>query len=230
MKKLSLSRLAQAVASRRKALKLTQIQVSRATGINRALISRIESREYTPSVDQLLVLSDVLGFDVADVWQVPETERSAVDRSYRIAVAGMGYVGLSLAVLLSQHNEVTAVDIVPEKVEKLNGYVSPIQDEYIERFLAEARAGQRKLQLRATTDGGAAYRDADLILVLDEGRLVGLGDHETLLRENDAYREIYNTQFPDDEKGGAKRGKNDFRCSISDSRGSLSCFCCSARI
>ena len=60
-----------------------------------------------------------------------------------IAVAGTGYVGLSLAVLLSQHNKVTAVDIVPEKVEKLNNYISPIQDEFIEKYLAEAKAGTR---------------------------------------------------------------------------------------
>lgn len=83
----------------------------------------------------------------------------------RIAVAGTGYVGLSLAVLLSQNNEVTAVDIVPEKVEKLNNWVSPIQDEYIEKFLAEAKSGERKLNLRATTDGEAAYADADFVII-----------------------------------------------------------------
>ena len=63
----------------------------------------------------------------------------------KIAVAGTGYVGLSLAVLLSQHNEVHALDIVPEKVEKINNYASPIQDDEIERFLAEAKAGEREL-------------------------------------------------------------------------------------
>ena len=70
----------------------------------------------------------------------------------KIAVAGTGYVGLSLAVLLAQHNEVKAVDIIPEKVEKLNNYISPIQDDYIEKYLAEAKAGERKLNLTATTD------------------------------------------------------------------------------
>ena len=69
-----------------------------------------------------------------------------------IAVAGTGYVGLSLAVLLAQHNKVTAVDIIPEKVEKLNNYISPIQDEYIEKYLADAKAGARTLDLTATTD------------------------------------------------------------------------------
>ena len=81
----------------------------------------------------------------------------------KIAVAGTGYVGLSLAVLLSQHNEVTAVDIVEEKVEKLNNWVSPIQDDYIEKFLAEHE--ERKLNLRATTDGAAAYADADFVII-----------------------------------------------------------------
>ena len=81
----------------------------------------------------------------------------------KIAVAGTGYVGLSLAVLLSQHNEVTAVDIVPEKVEKLNNWKSPIQDDYIEKFLDEHE--ERGLQLRATTDGAAAYSDADFVII-----------------------------------------------------------------
>ena len=65
----------------------------------------------------------------------------------KIAVAGTGYVGLSLAVLLSQHNDVVAVDIVPEKVEKINRWESPIQDDYIEKYLSEAKAGERKLSL-----------------------------------------------------------------------------------
>ena len=82
-----------------------------------------------------------------------------------IAVAGTGYVGLSLAVLLSQHNHVTAVDIIPEKVEKLNNFISPIQDEYIEKFLAEAKIGTRKLDLTATTDGEAAYKEADFVVI-----------------------------------------------------------------
>ena len=81
----------------------------------------------------------------------------------KIAVAGTGYVGLSLAVLLSQHNEVTAVDILPEKVEKINRWVSPIQDDYIERFLAEHE--ERGLKLTATTDGATAYRDADYVII-----------------------------------------------------------------
>ena len=81
----------------------------------------------------------------------------------KIAVAGTGYVGLSLAVLLSQHHAVTAVDIVPEKVEMLNNWVSPIQDDYIEQYLEEHEA--RNLQLVTTTDGASAYRDADFVIV-----------------------------------------------------------------
>lgn len=81
----------------------------------------------------------------------------------KIAVAGTGYVGLSLAVLLSQHNEVTAVDIVPEKVEMLKSWKSPIQDEYIEKFLAEHE--ERNLHLTATTDAAAAYASADFVVI-----------------------------------------------------------------
>ena len=78
----------------------------------------------------------------------------------KIAVAGTGYVGLSMATLLSQHHEVTAVDVIPEKVEKINNRISPIQDEYIEKFFAE-----KKLNLKATLDGAAAYKDADFIII-----------------------------------------------------------------
>ena len=83
----------------------------------------------------------------------------------KIAVAGTGYVGLSLAVLLSQHNEVHALDIVPEKVKKINNYVSPIQDDEIERFLAEAKAGERELDLHATVDVAEAYTGADYAVI-----------------------------------------------------------------
>jgi UDPglucose 6-dehydrogenase len=83
----------------------------------------------------------------------------------KIAVAGTGYVGLSLAVLLSQHNEVYALDIVPEKVEKLQRYESPIQDDEIERFLSEAKSGARKLDLHVTLDAAEAYSGADYVIV-----------------------------------------------------------------
>ena len=81
-------------------------------------------------------------------------------KDLKIAVAGTGYVGLSIATLLSQHHQVTAVDVVPEKVEKINKRISPIQDEYIEKYLAE-----KKLNLTATLDGAAAYKDADFVVI-----------------------------------------------------------------
>ncbi len=81
-------------------------------------------------------------------------------KDLKIAVAGTGYVGLSIATLLSQHHYVTAVDVVPEKVEKLNSRISPIQDEYIEKYLAE-----KDLHLTATLDGREAYRDADFVVI-----------------------------------------------------------------
>ena len=81
-------------------------------------------------------------------------------KDIKIAVAGTGYVGLSIATLLSQHHHVTAVDVVPEKVEKLNNRISPIQDEYIEKYLAE-----KPLNLVATLDGKAAYKDADFVVI-----------------------------------------------------------------
>lgn len=83
----------------------------------------------------------------------------------KLAIAGTGYVGLSLAVLLSQHNEVIAFDISEEKVNKINNYISPIGDEYIERFLAEAKEGKRKLNLKATLDAESAYKDADYVVI-----------------------------------------------------------------
>ncbi len=83
----------------------------------------------------------------------------------KIAVAGTGYVGLSLAILLSQHNQVTAVDIIPEKVEKINKWISPIQDDYIEKYMDDAKSGKRNLNLTATLDGKSAYSDADFVII-----------------------------------------------------------------
>ena len=78
----------------------------------------------------------------------------------KIAVAGTGYVGLSIATLLAQHNEVIAVDVIPEKVDMINKRISPIQDEYIEKFFAE-----KELNLTATLDGAAAYKDAEMVVI-----------------------------------------------------------------
>ena len=82
------------------------------------------------------------------------------NQNIKIAVAGTGYVGLSIATLLSQHHQVTAVDVVPEKVELINHRRSPIQDDYIEKYLTE-----KVLNLKATTDGVEAYKDADFIVI-----------------------------------------------------------------
>ena len=166
MKTLSKQLLADTVISRRKKMKMTQAALSKATGINRAQLSRLESCSFTPSIEQLQALAQALEFEPTDLFIDSEDSTPIrIDRTYRIAVAGTGYVGLSLAVLLAQHHEVTAVDIVPEKVEKINKFISPIQDAYIEKYLSEAENGKRILHLHATTDAAAAYADADYIII-----------------------------------------------------------------
>ncbi len=83
-----------------------------------------------------------------------------MSKKFKIAVAGTGYVGLSIATLLSQHNQVTAVDVIPEKVNSINQRKSPIQDSYISKYLAE-----KELNLTATLDGAKAYSDADFVII-----------------------------------------------------------------
>lgn len=166
MKRLSTKLLADTVVFKRKAQKLTQAQLAAMTGIHRGLLSRLESQDFTPSIEQLEALAEALHFDPTSMFvETFETESIAIDRPYKIAVAGTGYVGLSLAVLLAQHNHVTAIDVMPEKVEKLNQYISPIQDEYIEKYLFEAKQGKRSLDLTASLDGASAYADAEFIIV-----------------------------------------------------------------
>ena len=166
MKTLSRRRLAETVIQNRKTRKMTQAQLAAATGMNRSVLSRLEGGEYTPSIDQLQTLGSVLGFEPVDLFEEePAPVERSEDHPRRIAIAGTGYVGLSLAVLLAQHNEVTAVDIVKEKTDKLNQFISPIQDSCIEQYLAEAKAGKRVLHLHATTDGASAYRDAEFIII-----------------------------------------------------------------
>ena len=162
MKKISSKAIAEAVSKNRKSLGMTQADLSAATGINRSMIGRIENEEYTPTIDQLQSLAEVLKFEVIDLFEdeLPATPVSTINKRYNIAVAGIGYVGLSLATLLAQHNHVTVVDIVPAKVDMINNRKSPIQDEYIEKFLAE-----KELDLTATVDGEAAYKDADFVII-----------------------------------------------------------------
>ena len=91
----------------------------------------------------------------------PKKDKSMKEmQDIKIAVAGTGYVGLSIATLLAQHHQVTAVDVVPEKVDLINRHMSPIQDEYIERYLKE-----KELNLTATLDGRKAYSDADFVVI-----------------------------------------------------------------
>lgn len=160
MKKLSTSLLANLVTTKRKELKLTQQDLADATGINRAQISRLEKEDYLPSIPQLEQLGETLGFEPDEVFVDNSSNKLPSPSPLNIAVAGTGYVGLSIATLLAQHNHVTAVDIVPEKVEMINNKKSPIQDDYIEKYLAE-----KELDLTATLDGEAAYKNADYVVI-----------------------------------------------------------------
>ena len=160
MKKLSTAILAEIVETKRKAAKMTQAQLAEKTGINRAQLSRLEQEDYYPSIPQLEALGEVLDFDLDDVFINAASKKIESPSPLNIAVAGTGYVGLSIATLLAQHNHVTAVDVIPEKVEMLNNRKSPIQDDYIEKYLAE-----KDLDLTATLDGAAAYKNADFVVI-----------------------------------------------------------------
>ena len=161
MKKLSQEKMIDTILSKRKALGLTQASLSEKTGINRVMIGRIENKEYMPSIDQIERLGEVLGFEVTDLFVSEEAlKRTKPNKRYNIAVAGTGYVGLSMATLLSQHNHVVAVDIVSKKVDMINKRISPIQDEYIEKYFKE-----KELDLRATLDADSAYRDAEFVII-----------------------------------------------------------------
>ena len=126
MKHLSLNQLATIVVTKRQKKYLSQAQLSEQTGIHRTMIGCIERGDYMPTIPQLEKLAEVLEFLPEELWQEDENDQikkntsKITKKTYKIAVAGMGYVGLSIATLLSQHHEVTAVDIVPEKVEMLN--------------------------------------------------------------------------------------------------------------
>ena len=160
MKKISYKKMADTIIAKRKEQQLTQNQLAELTGIHRGMISRIENLDYIPSIDQLENIAQTLHFEVIDLFEEEPIKKSTLDKQYNIAIAGTGYVGLSIATLLSQHNHVTAVDIVEEKVEMINQRKSPIQDDYIERYLAE-----KDLDLTATLDGEKAYKDADFVVI-----------------------------------------------------------------
>lgn len=161
MKRLSQELLAKTVMEARKAKKMTQQQLADATGMNRAILSRLESVDFMPSITQLETLGEVLDFEPINLYvNGSATNEKKAHEPMNIAVAGTGYVGLSIATLLAQHNHVTAVDIIPEKVELINNKKSPIQDDYIEKYLAE-----KELDLTATLDGEVAYKDADFVVI-----------------------------------------------------------------
>ena len=162
MKKLSVDKMVKTITYKRKEKNITQAQLAKMAGMNRGMLSRLEGSDYIPSIDQLQAIAEVLNFEVVDLFEEKElpTPKSTVDKKYNIAVAGTGYVGLSIATLLSQHNHVTAVDIIKDKVDLINQRKSPIQDEYIEKYLAE-----KELDITATLDGEAAYKDADFVII-----------------------------------------------------------------
>lgn len=161
MKKLSQSLLVKTILEKRKEKKITQQDLSDLTGINRAMLSRLETGDFIPSISQLESLGEILGFEPISLFVEDGVNKKFEKCSpLNIAVAGTGYVGLSLAVLLAQHNCVTAVDIIPEKVEMINDKKSPIQDDYIEEYLAT-----HTLNLTATLDGESAYKNADFVII-----------------------------------------------------------------
>ena len=163
MNTISYSKLSELISEKRKRKNLSQNELSNLTGINRTMISRIENGDYVPSLEQLNSLITTLEFDITETFDTPvdvTANKPTLSKKYNIAVAGTGYVGLSIATLVAQHNHVTAVDIIPEKVNMINERKSPIQDEYIEKYLAEA-----DLDLTATLDGEKAYSEADFVVI-----------------------------------------------------------------
>ena len=161
MKKLSQSLLVKTVLERRKEKKITQQELADLTEINSAILNHLETGAFIPSISQLESLGEILGFEPASLFVEEEINKKFEKCSpLNIAVAGTGYVGLSLAVLLAQHNHVIAVDIIPEKVEMINNKKSPIQDDYIEEYLVT-----HTLDLTATLDGKSAYKNADFVII-----------------------------------------------------------------
>ncbi|MGI6204392.1 MAG: nucleotide sugar dehydrogenase [Anaerovoracaceae bacterium] len=160
MKKMSLELFAETASATMEVENISKRELSERTGIDGEDLEKILAAEEYPTIPQLEALSEALGFEPSDAYidRINETLQSP--SPLRIAVAGTGYVGLSMAVLLSQHNHVTAVDIVPEKVDLINAKRSPFRDEYIEDFLAN-----RDLDLTATLDAESAYKDADFVII-----------------------------------------------------------------
>lgn len=156
----SIEKLKSTVLENRKQSGYSQQELANATDINRAMISRIEKGDYIPSIPQLEKLAQVLDIDVFSLFTSQVKKEETVIPKTNIAIAGTGYVGLSNAVLLAQHHRVVAVDVIPEKVELINARKSPIQDDYIEQYLAE-----KDLDLVATLDAETAYKEAEIVII-----------------------------------------------------------------
>lgn len=160
MKKISKEMIASTVKEHRNKLGMTQLEVAKAAKLNRATVNRIEAASYMPSIEQLQNIAEILHFDITNLFKPEKQQNNKVLPKYTIAVAGTGYVGLSLSTLLSQHNKVIAYDISPEKVDLINKRLSPIQDDYIEQYLKE-----KELDLFATTDPVLAFQSADFVII-----------------------------------------------------------------
>ncbi len=160
MQRIDQHKLSKVIKSKRKERNLSQAELADQAGINRAILSKLENDSYMPSIAQLEDLQEILGFTHEEISETAAKEKRLSCERRKITVAGTGYVGLSIATLLAQHNDVTAIDIVPEKVDMINSRISPIQDDYIEDYLAH-----KALTLKATLDPNEAYTGADFIVV-----------------------------------------------------------------
>jgi len=161
MKRISQDLLARVIKNKRETLNLSQLDLAEKTKINRAMISKIENATYMPSINQLEDLMEILNFDIEDIKEKDEIVKDKTKlNKKKIAVAGTGYVGLSIATLLAKDNDVIALDIIEEKVNLINNKKSPIQDDYIEDYLLN-----KKLNLKATLDPKKAYSNADYVIV-----------------------------------------------------------------
>ena len=160
MKKFNSEKFAKEIYELRKINKYSQIFIEEKTGISRITLGKLEKGEFIPSIEKLELLCELYNIDPLNYFTEDKKDKVISTKPMNIAVAGTGYVGLSLAVLLAQHNHVTAVDVIPEKVEKINNHISPIQDDYIEMYLKE-----KKLDLVATTDATSAYKNAEIVII-----------------------------------------------------------------
>lgn len=160
MKHFSQDKLIRTVISHRKKLGITQQELADETGMNRGMICRLETGKFIPSIVQLQNIANVLKFNTSELFEEDINPNLERERKYNIAVAGTGYVGLSIATLLAQHNHVTCVDILPERVDAINSRQSTIHDDYIEEYLAT-----KDLDISATLDGESAYRNAEYVII-----------------------------------------------------------------